>query len=305
MSSIQNVAVLGASGTLGAIVVPALLQAGFTVTVISRPGGRALPSNDPSISLKYAAYDDVPALTTALHNQDALIELFNPTATIHRRTIIRAALASPTIKHIITNEFGFDTFHPAVASIPSAQLKVAAQRVLEEELQAAAAGGNTSVPAWTGIVTGIWFDWAMRAGKFWVDGVARTITRFGSGDQHTSISRAALNGEAVVAVLRAPHRFRNRAAYFASHTVTTNELIALLVDDEGGSETATPWTVVDVPDMAAFSREARRLWDEDGRNGVVDRLHTRAWEMLAVAAVFDEEGGFGADLRGKVEPGWG
>src|SRR3954470_13028169 len=104
MSSIRKVAVLGvcsdlsisggtcgifdqlltptsqASGTLGQSIIPALLQSGFEVTVVSRFGGHGYTpptneeSNTQSVSVVEAAYDDIASLTTAFHNQDAIIE---------------------------------------------------------------------------------------------------------------------------------------------------------------------------------------------------------------------------------------
>ncbi|KAF2194386.1 NAD(P)-binding protein [Zopfia rhizophila CBS 207.26] len=301
MSSIQKVAVLGASGSLGDYVVPALLEGGFIVTVISRPGSRGYTAGAKVVTTVEAAYDDISGLIAALCDHDALVEIFNPAATVHQRTIVRAALAAG-IKHLITNEFGLDTFHPNITDLVSARFKVEAQRALEDELQTAITIGKPGTLSWTGIFSGVWYDWAIQEGKFWVNPATRTITRFGSGDQRTSISRAALNGEAVVAVLREPERFRNRPAYFASHTVTTNELIALVKEVSGDSEKS--WNVADIPDMEAFKREAIRLWDEDTEKGVEDRLHSPAFVMLSTAAVFDEKNHFGADLGGKLEPGW-
>ncbi|KAF2232700.1 NAD(P)-binding protein [Viridothelium virens] len=301
MSSIKKVAVLGASGTLGEAVIPALLEGGFILTIISRPGGRGFTTGAKAVATREVAYDDLTGLTAALCDHDALVEIFNPAATVHQRTIVRAALAA-SIKHLVTNEFGLDTFHPNITKLPSAQAKVQAQSVLDEELESATASGKAVTLSWTGIFSGVWYDWAIREGKFWVDPATRTVTRFGSGDQKTSISRVALNGQAVVAVLREPERFRNRPAYFASHTVTTNELIALV--KETSEDPGKRWNVTDVPDIETFRRDAMRLWNEDTQKGVEDRLHLRAFTMLSIAALFEENNLFGADYRDKQEPGW-
>ncbi|KAF2101800.1 NAD(P)-binding protein [Rhizodiscina lignyota] len=307
MSPIVNVSVLGASGNLGECIVPALLKSGFVVTVIIRPGSRGYtpPKNDSTdskaVTIKEAAYDDVSGLTAALQGQDALVEAFNPAASVHQRTIVRAALAAG-IEHLITNEFGMDTFNPNVAEAPIGKPKALAQRALEEELQAAAANDKPVSLTWTGIITGVWYDWTIRTGLFWMNPTTRTITRYGSGNQRTSLSRLALTGEAVVAVLRNPEHFRNRPAYIASHTVSTNELIALVNEISESPEKS--WNVVDIPDMEAFMTEGMRLWDEDTKNGVEDRLNSQAWVTIVIATLFDEKNRFGTDLEEKLEPGW-
>jgi nucleoside-diphosphate-sugar epimerase len=212
---------------------------------------------------------------------------------------VRAALAAG-VRHLVTSEFGLNTFHPNAAELPVLAAKLAAQRALEAELQDAAAAGK-SVLTWTAIFTGAWYDWALARGIFWIDPTARSITRAGSGDQRVSFTRVAVNGEAVVAVLREPERFANRPAYFASHTVSMNKLIEMVGEiDDGGEK----WKVVDVPDVEAIRKEGVRLWEKDRREGVDEMLHTLAFRNLAIAATFDEENRFGADFGEKVEAGW-
>ncbi|KAE8446692.1 hypothetical protein EG329_011736 [Mollisiaceae sp. DMI_Dod_QoI] len=300
MSSIQRVAVLGASGPLGQFIVPALLQSGFDVTVISRPGCHIYTGTGANaVKVVEAAYDSLTALTTALHDQDALIEAFNPAATAQKHTIVQAALAAK-VKQLVTNEFGHDSFHPNGAELPVSASKIEAQRVLEEELRKAAADGNAAPLAWTAIITSTWYDFAIRKGFFWLNPTTGTITRFGSGNQKTSVTRTALVGEAVVAVLREPERFQNRPMYLASYTITTNELIALAKEIDPGRS----WNVVDIPDLETFKQQGLHLWSEDRKKGM-DWLHTQAFMMLSTVLVFDEHNRYGADFGEKVEPGWG
>lgn len=284
--------------------ISALLKSGVIITVINRRGGRGYDPGAHSseaarvVRFKEAPHDNESSFTAALRGEDALIEAFSPAALVHQRTIVRAAIAAG-INHIITNEFGMDTFNSNVAEFPPGQAKDNAQRVLEEELQAAASSTQTSL-TWTGIITSVCYDFTIRNRMSWLDAAARTVTRYGSGNQKISLGREALCGEAVVTVLREPERFRNRPAYFASHTVSTNELIQLV--NEVSEE---PWDLVDVPDMVRFRGEAQRLWDEDTRNGVEDRWNSRAWVMLVTAAIFDEQNRFGMDFAEKLEPACG
>lgn len=153
--------------------------------------------------------------------------------------------------------------------------------------------------SWTAVNIGVWFDWAIEQGIFWVDKRTKTITRFGSGNQKYCMSRLAMTGDAVVAVLKQPHLFHNRPAYFTSHTVSTNELIGIIKEELGGQE----WKVADVP-LSGFADEARKLWEQDTRDGVQDRLHTRAYAMLGTVSMFDENNRYGADFGTKLESGW-
>jgi len=67
------------------------------------------------------------------------------------------------------------------------------------------------------------------------------IMRFGSGNQKYAISRLQQVSDFAVNVLQYPEKYRNRPAYFASHTVTTNQLIDIV--EEFG---LWDWKVVDV-----------------------------------------------------------
>lgn len=261
------------------------------MTIVARPESNT--STHPGIAVKCVSYSDIGSLTTAFRGQHAVVEAFNPAALTHQRTIVEAAVAAGVF-HLITPEFGSDSFNPHIDEIPVYKPKRDAQRELEQILSRA---GTTL--SWTGINIGAWYDWAIEVRRFWIDKETKTITRFGSGDQRYGMSRLNMTGDAVVAVLKQPQRFHNKPAYFASHTVSTNQLIMIIKEELADQD----WKVVDVA-LDGFLDTARELWDEDTKNGVQDRLTTRAYVMLGTAAMFDEDNKYGADFGTKVEPGW-
>jgi hypothetical protein len=50
--------------------------------------------------------------------------------------------------------------------------------------------------------------------------------------------------------------------------------------------------------------KALQMWEEDTKNGVVDRLNTAAYPMLGTYALFHEDNRYGADSSEMAEPGW-
>ncbi|KAF6791384.1 NAD(P)-binding protein [Colletotrichum sojae] len=288
---VKNVAILGGTGALGEALIPALLAADFTVTCILRPTSTSQPP--AGVTIKRSDYSDIASLTAALASQDALVEAFNPSAAAHQPTILAAALAAG-VRHVITPDFSGNTFHPRASELLIFDPKLQAQRELETII--AEAAGKLS---WTAIVTGPWYDWAIAKGIFWVDKNRKIITRYGSGDQRYSVSRHALNGEALVAVLQNPDKYRDRPAYFASHTISTNQLITVV--EELGLE---GWKVADVPFDGLYEK-AHKMWQEDTERGVVDRLNSKAYEALATVALLDEENRYGSNFEELVERGWG
>ncbi|KAM0258675.1 hypothetical protein ACHAQJ_003683 [Trichoderma viride] len=291
MSPIKTVAVFGATGNVGKVAVPALLAAGFIVTIIARP--ESTSTYPEGVAIKKSSYDDLKTLTEALKGQDALVEAFNPTAAEHQGIIVQAALAAG-VTRLITPDFSTDSFTAHSAEVRIFEPKHKAQKELER---------LTSSPdctlSWTAIILGGWFDWAIESGFFWVDKKKRTITRFGSGNQKVSISRVGLAGETIVSVLQKPENYRNRVAYFADYAVSTNELITIIQKMSPPGE----WEIVDIP-LEDFKKEGYALWDENFKNATT-QVFSKAYAMLGTAALFDEQNRYDGDFTHKQEPGSG
>jgi nucleoside-diphosphate-sugar epimerase len=281
------------TGPLGGALIPSLLRNGFTVTVISRPNGTSLSSLPSQVIVKTSEYTDVTSLVVALEGQDALVEAFNPASAIHQGPVLEAALAAG-VSHIITPDFSSDTFNPNIRETLVFENKLKAKQVLE-----AVVAAHPNTLSWTAIIVGPWYDWLIENDYFWVNKHTKTITCVGSGDQKVSISRYEVCGEALVAVLQSPAKYRNRPAYFANHTVSTNELISI-VEDRLGLE---GWKIVHVP-LEELSAQAHGLWDKDTAEGVVNRLATKAYPLLATVAMMNENNRYEADFSQKLESGW-
>ncbi|RAH50443.1 uncharacterized protein BO95DRAFT_510539 [Aspergillus brunneoviolaceus CBS 621.78] len=125
-SSIRNVTAPGTTGTIGQEIVKALLpwkqEAPISLSQLS--------DNDNN----EVDYEFPASLTQALADQHAIVEAFNPSATIHQERIVRAALAAPSVQRLITPDFSSDTFHPHA---------------------------NGSTAYWTALITGPFFDWGI------------------------------------------------------------------------------------------------------------------------------------------------
>lgn len=269
-----------------------LKKAGFKITAITRPESFGNSTFSPDVATTTAQYNEVDSLVKAFGGQDALIEAFNPSAATYQDTIVRAAIAAG-VKHILTPDFSSDTFNPHVDEV----LIFEGKRRAQTELEAVIAQSAAQV-SWTALIVGGWYDWGIKNGVFWIDKANKTIMRFGSGEQKYAISRLSHISDFVVHVLRNPEGFRNRPAYFATHTVTTNQLIAL-VEEVGGDG----WKVTDV-DVSSFVERGRKLWQQDTEDGVENRVASQAWAMLGTAAIFDESNRYGGDFGTKLEKGW-
>lgn len=120
---------------------------------------------------------------------------------------------------------------------------------------------------------------------------------YGSGNQKYSISRVGTAGQATIEVLKNPDKYANRPVYVADYTVSTNEIIPLLEDVRPG------WNVQKM-EVSGVLEQAKQLWDQDTKDGVVDRLRTPAYAMLGTAGLFDEDNKYSADFSDKTEMGF-
>ena len=141
-----------ATGNVGRPIVDALVAASFTVTVGTRHVREDTDSKfPPSVSVKIADPERTSSLTTAFAGQDAIVEAFNPTAARFQINVVEAAMQRG-VKHIITPDFGSDTFHVNAPELKIFEPKIEAQRLLEESLRG-------SGIRWTAVITGPFFDW--------------------------------------------------------------------------------------------------------------------------------------------------
>ncbi|GAB6899283.1 NAD(P)H-binding protein [Kineosporia succinea] len=77
----MSIALTGATGALGSLTVKALLQRGTSasdIVAVVRDDGRAQPLKDLGVSVRVAAYGEVPALTEALDGVDRLLLVSGP-----------------------------------------------------------------------------------------------------------------------------------------------------------------------------------------------------------------------------------
>jgi hypothetical protein len=107
-----------------------------------------LPSEAVKISVDYGSPE---SLKNAFHDQDAIIEAFNPNVAIFQEQIVQAAIDAG-VQHLITPDFSSDTFNENVEELLIFEPKLKAQRLLES---AAEKHGIN----WTAIITGPFFDW--------------------------------------------------------------------------------------------------------------------------------------------------
>ncbi|KAL4985000.1 hypothetical protein BDW68DRAFT_190006 [Aspergillus falconensis] len=218
MSSIQNIMIAGASGTLGKLVLNALLASGkYNVNVLTRKESDATFS--PSVRVTRADYDSVEELTAVLRGQDVVISTFSPSAIHSQVSLVEAAVAAG-VKRFIPSEFTADIGNPKTAALPQY-----AGQLLIMELLRKSASENPEF-SYTGIRNGVFLDWGLALG-FQVDLKSENPAFYDGGNRPFSTTTLATVALAVVGVLDHLEETKNRAVYVHDVVTTQHHLLSL------------------------------------------------------------------------------
>ncbi|KAI1770309.1 NAD(P)-binding protein [Hypoxylon cercidicola] len=219
-SSIKKVAVVGASGNLGKEVVQELLKAGFEVTALAREDSTS--EFPPNVTVKRVDYQSVESLTSALEGQDAVVSTIATVAVGNQTPLVDAAV-SAKVRRFIPSEFGINTRvvgGTAIGSILQGKVKTLDYII----------GKSQENPwfTWTGISSGLFFDWGLRVGSVGFDKRTKTATIYDSGDEPVQASNLPFLGRVVAAILSQPEKTANQYLSVASFNPSQNQILKIV-----------------------------------------------------------------------------
>lgn len=265
MSSINKVALAGATGNLGPAILDALLSANFQVTVLTRQAGA--PNLPSSVTVKQVDYNSLNSLTSALQGQDAVVSALHSDSSNQQILLVEAA-AKVGVKRFLPSEYGSNTLLEKNRSLPVFQPKVAVQNALKE--QASSPGGMS----YTLVLTGPFLDWGLMVG-FFMKVKEKSVKLYDGGEQVFSTTTLASIGKAVAGVLQNPDATKNRAVYVQDTATTLKDLLA-----KGKKATgAEGWTeeVVSVDELLANAWEELRKEKPNPGNFVLNFIIASVW----------------------------
>ncbi|KLU83710.1 hypothetical protein MAPG_02761 [Magnaporthiopsis poae ATCC 64411] len=275
MAPITRVAIAGASGALGLVVLKHLVEAGFDVTVLSRAPGK-LPAEYASSAKEIVVdYGSKASLEAALRGQDAVVSTLSDFGGYEAQKPLVEAAVSAGVSRFIPSEFGSNLQHPVVRTLPFATLKVEVEEMLIRE---ASSSAHTANPiTYTFIYTNIFLDWGLEEG-FTADLENKTATLYNGGSTPLSYTRLPTIAQAVVAVLRRPAETANKIVRIHDGILTQKEFLDAIQEVTG------PWTI-DEDDVVALQARA----DEAYAKGILNYWVINGWIMRA-----SHSPGFGA-----------
>jgi NAD(P)-dependent dehydrogenase (short-subunit alcohol dehydrogenase family) len=225
VNRLQNIAIVGASGTIGSKIVSALLAKNtFTITAITRADSKA--TFDPSIKIARVDYTNPSTLVTALQGQDCLIITLSVSAARDTQSKLIHAAASAHIPWILPNEFGM--YNTEAAQLDTVGPSKTADRNLIASLGL----------AWIGLTCGFWYEHSLSGPQlFGFDISKRNVVFFDDGRQKLNTSTYAQTGRAVGEILSLPilpydendasltlSSYRDRMVFVSSFAVSQRDM---------------------------------------------------------------------------------
>ncbi|KAI8964568.1 NAD(P)-binding protein [Daldinia sp. FL1419] len=226
MSSIR-VALAGATGNLGTVVLEALLSSGFGVTALTRRGGNSFKLKPhPNLTIEEVDFNSVESLTAALVGAQIVVSCVALSAMGDQDPLIDAAVTAGVMR-FIPAEFGMDSANPLCMQLPIVcETKVKTQRRLKEKSK------STPGFTYTAIATGLFLDWCLKE-KILLNIPEHTATLYNGGDIKSSATLLSDIAKVVLGVIAHQDETANRMVYVHSALITQNQLIQYVKDRDG------------------------------------------------------------------------
>lgn len=240
-STIHNVIIAGATGSVGGPVLTALLsEPYFKVTILTRRFSSAkFPSQVPVI--KVSDEYTTEELVAAFQGQDAVISALSttPVTRDEGRTglayrLIDTALAAG-VRRFIPSEFGANNLDPRPRSLVPVYDRKGA--MLEYLIAACPSQLDKPGMTWTSICCGSWLDWALDPGAsgnfLGIDVAQRTARVWDSGLSRFAVTTSHNTGLAVVRALLQPDDTANKQIFLADFTTSVMAIVQELEHQTG------------------------------------------------------------------------
>ncbi|KAM0513953.1 hypothetical protein ACHAPE_007308 [Trichoderma viride] len=224
----RNVALVGASGSIGKIILEGLIADGsFNITVISRKDSS--PTFPSRVTVYKSDFSDRD-LEAAFKGQDAVISALGKAGLGEQKKVVDAAI-SAGVKRFLPSEFSASSQDAGVLQL----IPLFAPKAEFIEYLKAKQSADFS---WTGIATSLLFDWGLGNGFLEFDLANKAATIWDGGNKKFTLTNEKDLGAATAAVLKKPEETANKYLFISSVETTQNEILAALEETTG-----TKWTV--------------------------------------------------------------
>ncbi|KAK8046641.1 hypothetical protein PG996_014705 [Apiospora saccharicola] len=271
MAHVKNVAIVGATGTVGTYIVDELLKAGkHQVTAITRQDSTAaIPEG---VKVAKVDYDNHDSLIAALRGHDVLIITMSVQAPKESQLKLVDAAADAGVRWILPNEWGLDQTNEALAD------------------GAFMGAPEPRRPSWIGVVCGFWYDFSLGGSplRYGFDFANRSVTLFDEGTQPINTTTFPQVGRAVARLLALPTEekdksgekkgslahFRNGFVYISSFCASQKDMLESALRVTGTK--IEDWQVGLEGSADRYAR-GLKMMQEGNMAGFVQAMYTRTF----------------------------
>lgn len=247
MTTINKVAIAGASSPVGQAFLQALLDADFSVTVLVRSDTKT--TFPPTVRTVTVDYTSVDSLTTALQGQDALVSNLGSAAFDLQENLIDAVVAAK-VKRFLPSCYGCDMTNPHANKLP-----VFAPKAKIEDSTVTKLKGTGST--YTLVYNNAFLDWGIEY-KLLMDLKEKTFTVYDGGEHPFTATPVPFVGKGIVGVLKHPDETADRVVKIHGASVTQRKLLEI-AQRVTGSE---GWTV-DEASSADVEKQSYELLEKN------------------------------------------
>ncbi|KAL9113792.1 MAG: hypothetical protein Q9227_002237 [Pyrenula ochraceoflavens] len=231
--SINNVALIGASGHLGPFILNALLSAQpsfHRITVFARISSTSTYPSTVNV-VRHSSDPSISELVPLLKSQDALIVSFAG-GNVDLQIRLADAAAQAGVKRFIPADFGScDSESARAREYVDLYNK---KKEVRDHLVRLCGSPEGNGMSWTSLVCGHFFDYGITSGLLGFEIGEKKARLYDGGRIKFSASTRARIGEAVVQVLRHEDVTKNRMLYTQSFSATQREILGVLETITGG-----------------------------------------------------------------------
>jgi hypothetical protein len=193
-----------------------------------------------------ADYNDISSVQLAMEGQDVVISMVGGVAAGDQKTFIDAALAAG-VKRFFPSEFGPYSRDPKLVKLnpwvnPAKTSTVDYLRSKESRM------------SWTSLVTGGFFDWAMKVGFFGFDLASKTATLIDGGTSAFSATTLSAISQAILAMLEHAEETKNQYVFISSFNVSQKDILDVVEKVDGQK-----WIVKHLISEEVIANGRRRL----------------------------------------------
>ncbi|KAK7966569.1 uncharacterized protein PG986_000846 [Apiospora aurea] len=282
MSHVKNVAIVGATGTVGSYIVDELLKAGkHQVTAITRHDSTALIPD--GVQVAKVDYADRNSLVAAMRGQDVLIITMSVQAPKEAQLKLIDAAADAGVPWVLPNEWGLDqTNLPFADEAFMGPPSRAVRKHIEER----------GVSGWIGVVCGFWYDFSLGGSpsRYGFDFGNRSVMLFDEGTQPINTTTFPQVGRAVARLLALPTEresvggsggrkgsladFRNGFVYISSFCVSQRDMLESALRVTGTQ--LEDWNISHEGSAERYAK-GLQMMKEGNRVGFVQAMYTRTF----------------------------